>query len=62
MVKDSSEKCSDNKIDKRNDQQKKKVVITGDSMLNGLHEKGLSMNHKVKVVPAKQSWTTSMTL
>ena len=45
----SSEESSDNKIDKRNDQQKKKVVIIGDSMLNGLHEKGLSMNHKVKV-------------
>ena len=45
----SSEESSDNKTDKRNDQQKKKVVITGDSMLNGLHEKGLSMNHNVKV-------------
>ena len=45
----SSEESSDNKIYKRNDHQKKKVVITGDSMLNGLHEKGLSMNHKVKV-------------
>ena len=45
----SSEESSDNKIDKRNDQQKKKLVITGESMLNGLHEKGLSMNHKVKV-------------
>ena len=45
----SSEESSDNKTDKRNDQQKKKVVITGDSMLNGLHEKGLSMKHNVKV-------------
>ena len=45
----SSEESSDNKTDKRNDQQKKKVVITGDSMLNGLHEKGLSMNRNVKV-------------
>ena len=45
----SSEESSDNKTDTRNDQQKKKVVITGDSMLNGLHEKGLSMNHNVKV-------------
>ena len=28
---------------------KRKVVITGDSLLNGLHEKGLSRNHRVKV-------------
>ena len=30
-------------------EQKKRVVITGDSMLNGIHEKGLSKNHTVKI-------------
>ena len=30
-------------------EQKKRVVITGDSMLNGIHEKVLSKNHTVKI-------------
>ena len=30
-------------------EQKKRVVITGDSMLNGIHEKGKSKNYRVKV-------------
>ena len=30
-------------------EQKKRVVITGDSMLNGIHEKGMSNNYRVKV-------------
>ena len=29
---------------------KKKIVLTGDSMVNGISEKGLSVNHKVKFV------------
>ena len=29
---------------------KKKIVLTGDSMVNGISEKGLSVNHKVKIV------------
>ena len=29
--------------------QKRKVIIVGDSLLNGNHEKGLSKNHSVKV-------------
>ena len=30
-------------------EQKKRVVITGDSMLHGIHEKGMSKNCRVKV-------------
>ena len=30
-------------------EQKKRVVITGDSMLNGIHEKGMCKNHRVEV-------------
>ena len=30
-------------------EQKKKVFITGDSMMNGIHEKGMSKNYRVKV-------------
>ena len=30
-------------------EQKKRVVITGDSMLHGIHEKGMSKNNRVKV-------------
>ena len=30
-------------------EQKKNVVITGDSMLNGIPEKGMSKNHRVEV-------------
>ena len=30
--------------------KKKKIVLTGDSMVNGISEKGLSVNHKVKIV------------
>ena len=29
---------------------KKKIALTGDSMVNGISEKGLSVNHKVKIV------------
>ena len=28
---------------------KKKILLTGDSMVNGISEKGLSVNHKVKI-------------
>ena len=30
--------------------RKKKIALTGDSMVNGISEKGLSVNHKVKIV------------
>ena len=30
--------------------RKKKIVLAGDSMVNGISEKGLSVNHKVKIV------------
>ena len=30
-------------------EQKTKVVVTGDSLLNGIHEQRLSKNHNVKV-------------
>ena len=30
--------------------KKKKIVLTGDSMVIGISEKGLSVNHKVKNV------------
>ena len=30
--------------------KKKKIVLNGDSMVNGISEKGLSVNHKVKIV------------
>ena len=30
--------------------RKKKIVLTGDSMVNGISEKGLSVNHKIKIV------------
>ena len=29
---------------------KKKIVLTGDSMVNGISEKGLSVNHKIKII------------
>ena len=29
--------------------RRKKIVVTGDSMLNGVNEKGLSKSHNVKV-------------
>ena len=28
----------------------KKIVLTGDSMVNGISEKGLSVNHKIKII------------
>ena len=30
--------------------RKKKIILTGDFMVNGISEKGLSVNHKVKTV------------
>ena len=44
-------------------EQKKRVVITGDSMLNGIHEKGMSKNYRVKVnncreVSVQRFWRT----
>ena len=30
--------------------KKKKLVLTGDSMVNGIFEKGLSVNHKAKIL------------
>ena len=47
----SGDESSDesNSINKISQEQKKRVVITGDSILNGIHEKGLSRNHNVKI-------------
>ena len=30
--------------------KKKNIVLTGDSIVNGISEKGLTVNHKVKIV------------
>ena len=30
--------------------KKNKIILTGDSMVNGIFEKGISVNHKVKIV------------
>ena len=30
--------------------KKKKIVLTGGSMVNGISEKGLSVNHKIKII------------
>ena len=52
---DSEESSDDCKMIKNscngtNEQPKKrKIIIVGDSLLNGIHEKGLSKNHTVKV-------------
>ena len=52
---DSEESSNDSKMiknscDGTNEQfEKKNIVIVGDSLLNGIHEKGLSKNHSVKV-------------
>ena len=52
---DSEESSDDCKMIKNscngtNEQPKKrKIIIVGDSLLNGIHEKGLSKNHSVKV-------------
>ena len=52
---DSGESSADSKIIKNlwngtNEQfKKRKIIIVGDSLLNGIHEKGLSKNHSVKV-------------
>ena len=35
---------------KQNLRVRKKIVLTGDSMANSISEKGLSVNHKVKIV------------
>ena len=41
---------------------KKRVIITGDSVLNGIHEKRISKNHRVTVsnfqVPVQRFWRT----
>ena len=36
-------------MDKDKTIEQKRVVITGDSMLNGIHAKGMSKNYRVKV-------------
>ena len=36
--------------EKNKNKKKKKVIVTGDSMVNGISEKGLNFNHKVKIV------------
>ena len=52
---DSEESSNDSKMiknscDGTNEQfEKKNIIIVGDSLLNGIHEKGLSKNHSVKV-------------
>ena len=44
--------------------EQKREVITGDSMLNGIHEKGLSKNYRIKdkqfprEVPVQRFWRT----
>ena len=38
------------KIETEPSSKKKKIVLTGDSMVNGISEKGLNVNHKVKIV------------
>ena len=45
-----SESSDESNMDKdKTIEQKKRVVITGDSMLHGIHEKGMSKNSRVKV-------------
>ena len=45
-----NESSDESKMDKdKTIEQKKRVVIAGGSMLNGIHEKGMSKNHTVKV-------------
>ena len=45
-----NESSDESNMDKdKTAEQNKKGVITGDSMLNGIHEKGISKNHGVKV-------------
>ena len=52
---DSEESSADSKMIKNscngtNEQfKKRKIIIIGDSLLNSIHEKGLSKNHRVKV-------------
>ena len=52
---DSEESSDDSKMiknscDGTNEQfEKKNIIIVGDSLLNGIHEKGLSKNHSVKM-------------
>ena len=52
---DSEESSDDSKMIKNlcngaNEQfKKRKIIIVGDSLLNGINEKGLSKNHSVKV-------------
>ena len=48
IIKNESSDESSFKKDKTKE-QKKRVVITEDSMLNGIHDKGLSKNHTVKI-------------
>ena len=48
---ESSDDCKmiKNSCNGTNEQPKKrKIIIVGDSLLNGIHEKGLSKNHGVK--------------
>ena len=46
---DESKKDKDKTIEKK----KRVVIITGDSMLNEIHEKGMSKNHRVKLMVVK---------
>ena len=49
---ESSDDCKmiKNSCNGTNEQfKKRKIIIVGDSLLNGIHEKGLSKNHSVKV-------------
>ena len=49
-----NESSDDSNMDKdKTIEQEKRVVITGDSMLNGIHEKGMSKNHKGKKFPGR---------
>ena len=60
---DSDESSDDSKMIKNscngaNEQfKKRKIIIVGDSLLNGINEKGLSKNHSVKVnnIPGETS-------
>ena len=52
LNKTNNDKSSDksfNDGDQNTVGDKKSVIITGDSMLNGVHERGLSKNHRVKI-------------
>ena len=46
----SSSSNTKQKIETEPSSKKKKIILTGDSTVNGISEKGLNVNHKVKIV------------